>query len=152
MTQETDRAGELQDVLLQIHDLGREHGQGPVGRFVLAAFLCNEAHSGSITTSDASTLWEAMRQGSGNHQPDVSPDLAHFITLGLNPKINGPDTMQLALERWIAMKRSAPQSRGWECLVAFARLQSVGKRAMTAKQIDALYRQRLAAAANNKTE
>ena len=133
---------DIQSILDFVEGLGREHGRGPVGRFILATFLCARAHDSDrlLEPDDAEAVMQAMRRGSGNDSPSVANDLRPFIALGRRQDIDGPDLLRSALLLLIGLRdrnKVQPQ-RSWACLAAFAHHQSEAKRPMSLKAIELL--------------
>jgi len=140
----SSREFELESVLAFVRQMGREHGRGPIGRFVLATFLCARAQDDDqlLEPDDAPAVMQAMKEGSGNDNPDISKDLRAFIVLGRRTDIDGVRALQTALARLIVLKnkRTIAHARSWACLCAFAHAQSETKQVMSASAVDMLFK------------
>ena len=140
-------------ILEHVRELGKEHGRGPVARFVLAAYLCTMAHhEKELTPEDAPAIWAAMKAATGNDHPDIANELVPFIRLGRRDDLNGPELLRTALNRLIALKQKGALSHAlsWQSLLRFANAQAEMRRPMPISAIDLLLKRAKASQPNGK--
>jgi len=143
-------------VFAEIRDIGRVEGKGKTARMMCIEKVVRESKDGPIAVEDAGDIWKNLMQGAGETQLDVggadpkdtaqrTSDLKHFIVLGNNKNLDGPEVIDNAKQRMRMLRSSGAvkNARIWEMMLTFARAQNKSpEHALTDDQIDKLFEDR----------
>jgi hypothetical protein len=137
----------------ELREIGRSEGKGKTARLRAAELICRKAREGLLDETDNQRAWEELLTGAGEEMAMVgggdlrdtqqfkqrSSDIKHFIVLGRNPHLDGPQVLDHAIRRMSHLRSSklVKSGRIWELMLAFARNQNATPRKpLEDKQID----------------
>jgi hypothetical protein len=136
----------------QCYEFGKQEGYGQTARHRFVDWICARAKEGEASVDRAAEYWAKYATGAkdiaveefkeGELEQRAS-DLKHFITLGANTLLDGPELLDNArlLLRVMRTNGTAKGARTWDTVLVWARKQNrSNERALTDPEVEDLFR------------